>query len=390
MSGIIVPTIDDYAGLNDDYSLKWTGLVDKLGAPIMEVTQGLDKLLAPVRERSDGFIAAPFLDFNFYGKDDEVQASVKKRKRKKWLLAALTAAASLIPGVVKACIGPRQIGGGGAAVTEANNSEATYWMPGLLPFLEGHELSYTHSFGDVDRFRYDNVLAMAMPFGRFGIGMNFSNSRIRTDNYDEDFDFLELAFGAGFGLSDNWDLGIGSSVMYGHVMVREPGKNQTITSNWRESPMASEENYKRWDVNAGLFLRGKNVFLEDDCLRFGLLAQFMAVNQDFDFNNTSYYNVRPGMGFSLPNRLGMFSAAMSYYNFDELFNGDRFGGDKESGPRFGLTQTLGRYSFRAGLSRDNGENEFTFGFGTKIKNLGIDIAYTTEDYGLIGVSYQFE
>lgn len=283
-----------------------------------------------------------------------------------------------------ACTGSRQIAMGSTGVTIAENSHASYWNCGIIPFLDNSEISYTRAFGDTDRFRYDSVACLTFPFEvsgcNLGLGLHYADSSTKkeAEEYfkEQDNKWLKLGFGIGKSKGE-WDYGLGNSIISGEEhYFRKNSNGEYLVEG------------ARYDAELSFIIRKHNTFSNGDLLRLGALYRRFWIN-DEELEGSE--GLRPEISYTFQNRLGEATTALGYYGL----TGSENNGDN-GGIRFGVEQRIGKnISLRAGYTDydhndpSSRRKDIKIGLGLEGRRGGFDISYSKEDYGLAGIFFKF-
>jgi hypothetical protein len=289
------------------------------------------------------------------------------RKMGKTLGTLLVSAMALAPiKSLEACTGTKQIAMGGAGITIADNSHATYWNQANLANLENGEASYTTAVHGEKGTGYDNVFTAAMPIGeRAGIGIHINNSEKERDSgMIENTKWIKFAAGYKLNNSENgWNHAVG-----GAITPKLMSQTRTEESNATEIPEQNKMNYEVSYIGTK-----DNVFSEGDTLRVGTLLRRNETLSDV------LWNLRPGVSYTKSNKLGDLTLATSYYGMDGLLGLE----DKSSihGLRLGIEQKLGdKVALRAGTEKYNAkwknERMYSAGVGFDGKKFKVGISGT--------------
>jgi len=310
---------------------------------------------------------------------------MKLKELSRWILTPIVAGAlafsSLKP--VQACTGARQVAMGDAGVAACNGSHSIYWNQSAMALEKEVEVSYTKQFGKVDEARYDNVISIVYPVNeRIGAGiqlMNGSKGNLKEKGYLADESWIKLGLGYLLkdGKEDSWTYAIGGA-------LTEKKINYTMLE---QNDHENQREKSGLEYEASFLAERKNAFEQGDKLRFGLLAR-----EQFGIDNENLA-VRPGVAYTIPNKLGNLTTSVEFYEIDELLKEEI--GRKYAKPRIGAEQTIGKedknFALRAGWdgAGDEGKGTLTAGLGVKYKNLGLDVAYTDKNVGWVEFSVKF-
>lgn len=280
----------------------------------------------------------------------------------------------------KACTGARQNAMGNAGVASCNNSHAIYWNQANLSNIEKPEVSYTKQIGDLDEARYDDVISFVSPITkRLGVGIQLisgSKGNLKEDGWNNKDKWIKAGLGYLLkdGQDDKWSYAIGGA------LTQKTIENTQINQNNQENTRKKEG----MQYEGSALAKRKNLFRKNDELNIGILARQQI---GIEKNNLA---VRPGIAYTIPNRLGDLTTSFEFYEIDELLREEI--GKEYAKPRLGLEQTIGEtLAFRAGYdgAGREGKGVFTAGAGMRYKNFGLDIAFTDKNVGWVEVSWRF-
>ncbi len=279
---------------------------------------------------------------------------------KSLITAGLIYAAALTPMQrTEACTGAEQIGMAGAGgEVLADNSNATYWNPGLLVNVKKPEFSYCHNFKNEAakwNIRYDNTSSFGMPIGTnntFGIGCAYIDS-IRGGNFNgknikEIWKSVLLSAGAKIYEKKQTKVLTGITLDYDR-QINIDGSSKTINESL--------------GADFGLAAILNSAIFNGDEFRAGVLYQ------------SSSGNVRPAISETIENfnKKGKFTIAASLYDSLEKSIIDSL----KIGLRQSLETSIGNINLESGIENLGLKpvNSLGVGYESPSKSFGIDASY---------------
>lgn len=276
--------------------------------------------------------------------------------------------------VNQACTGAKQMAMGHAGITISDDANSTYWNQAKIPFLKRPALTFTKLVGNCESYRYDNTLSFATPLlGRLGLGLQLMNSSQDIKDlsfegrkyiikegadYNETMNWLKIA--AGFKINDNFSVG-------GAITPKRI--HETSDDKKRQGRFLDYE-------LSGLFQKS-NLLTDDDRLRLGVLARTWSTL------HVKALNLRPGISYTINNKLGDLTLASSYYSalapFAKYLNFIVVG---SPGIRAGIEQKVGNFALRAGMDNAGNRKVLTCGLGYTNEDKSLSVAMK-KDYGFL-------
>jgi hypothetical protein len=278
---------------------------------------------------------------------------------------------ALAPQKGEACTGTKQMGMGGTGLTTCDNSHATYWNQANLANLKNAELSYTKSFLDTKKTKYDDTISLAIPFQDSGFGLQYTDSKTQTQEEFSRIQWLKIAGGVKINPEekDSWQYAVGGAITP-KIMSHSVGgrTNEEIKFNYEGSGIAKRQ----------------NLVVEGDEVRIGGLVRSIGHSAGQSLDR------RVGASYVLPIRLGETTIAANTYD-------TKSENSRTAGYRLGIEQKVpigeGSLALRAGFE-DLGKKSYSIGAGYENSRLVLGVSITTSpererQYGLAEVGVKF-